>query len=213
MADKEWTDNKISLTKGRLEGLSDGIFAFAMTFLVITLIPGEMNSTMVFGPEIYQTLLTAFIGWVLGFLVLGAFWLDHHIQYQPIEKIDGIFIWLNLIMLMFVSLLPFSISFSPHYDQPMLGRQIFYANILAIGLFMLLQWIYATAGHRLVGPTLKRIEIQKISYSISTIPVVSVLALLFVLAGYWWGGVFFLILPFLRLGVAWMSRGWVDEGS
>ena len=213
MADEEWTDNKIILTKGRLEGLSDGIFAFAMTFLVISLIPGEINSTMVFGPEVFQTLLTAFITWVLGFLILGAFWLDHHIQYQPIEKIDGIFVWLNLIMLMFVTLLPFSISFARHYDQPMLGRQIFYANILVIGLFMLLQWIYATAGHRLVKATLKRIEIQKISYSISTIPVVSVLALFFALAGYWWGGVFFLILPFLRLGVARMNRGWVDGGS
>ena len=213
MADMECTTYKITLTKGRLEGLRDGIFAFAMTFLVISLIPGDMNSTTVFGPEVFQTFLTAFFKWILGFLILGAFWLDHHVQNQPIEKIDGIFVWLNLIMLMFVTLLPFSLSFAPHYNQPMLGRQIFYANILAIGLLMLLQWRYATAGHRLVNPMLKRMEIKKISYSISTIPVVSVLAFLFVLAGYWWGGVFFLTLPFLRLGVTRMSRGWVDEGS
>lgn len=213
MADEEGTDNKITLTKRRLEGLSDRIFGFAMTFLVITLIPGGWNSTMVFGPEVIQTLWISFIGWILGFVIMGAFWLDHHIQYQPIEKIDGIFVWLNLIMLMFVTLLPVSISFARHYDQPILGRQIFYANILAIGLFMLLQWIYATTGHRLVKPTLKKIEIKKISYSISTIPVVSAIALFFALAGYWWGGIFFLTLPFLRLGVTRMSRGWVDDGS
>lgn len=213
MADEEQTDNKLTLTKRRLEGLSDRIFGFAMTFLVITLILGGWDSTMVFGPEAFQTLLIAFIGWVLGFVIMGAFWLDHHIQYQPIEKIDGIFVWLNLIMLMFVTLLPVSISFAKHYDQPILGRQIFYANILAIGLFMLLQWIYATTGHRLVKPTLKKIEIKKIGYSISTIPVVSAIALFFALVGYWGGGIFFLTLPFLRLGVTRMSRGWVDEGS
>ncbi len=213
MADEEGTDNKITLTKRRLEGLSDRIFGFAMTFLVITLIPGGWNSTMVFGPEVIQTLWISFIGWILGFVIMGAFWLDHHIQYQPIEKIDGIFVWLNLIMLMFVTLLPVSISFAKHYDQPILGRQIFYANILAIGLFMLLQWIYATTGHRLVKPTLKKIEIKKIGYSISTIPVVSAIALFFALVGYWGGGIFFLTLPFLRLGVTRMSRGWVDEGS
>ncbi|MEI7650372.1 MAG: TMEM175 family protein, partial [Methanomicrobiales archaeon] len=166
-----------------------------------------------FGPEVIQTLWISFIGWILGFVIMGAFWLDHHIQYQPIEKIDGIFVWLNLIMLMFVTLLPVSISFAKHYDQPILGRQIFYANILAIGLFMLLQWIYATTGHRLVKPTLKKIEIKKIGYSISTIPVVSAIALFFALVGYWGGGIFFLTLPFLRLGVTRMSRGWVDEGS
>nr|WP_319376136.1 TMEM175 family protein [uncultured Methanoregula sp.] len=213
MEDDDWTENKMHLTKGRLEGLSDGIFAFAMTFLVISLIPGDLNSATVFGPETIETLLSAFTRWILGFVILGAFWLDHHIQYQPIQRIDGIFVWLNLTMLMFVSLLPFSVSFAGHYGQPMLGRIIFYANILAIGLCMSLQWMYATAGHRLVDPNLKRTYIQKISCSISTIPVVSVFALLFALAGFWWGGVFFLTLPFLRVGIARMSRGWVDTDS
>lgn len=208
MADE--LENEMHLTKGRLEGLSDGIFAFAMTLLVITLIPTEMNATAVFGPEIIESLLSAFSRWILGFLILGAFWLDHHIQYHPIQKVDRIFIWTNLFLLMFVTLLPFSISFAAHYGQPMLGRQIFYANILAIGLCMSLQWGYASVGRRLVKPSLKRVQIQKITYTIAIIPVVSLIALSFALAGIWWGGVFFLALPFLKLGVGYMSKGWKD---
>lgn len=210
MGDEDWTEDKMHLTKGRLEGLSDGIFAFAMTLLVLGLNPVETSSILPFGPEVIQTLLSAFVKWILGFLILGAFWLDHHIQYQPIQKIDGLFVWLNLIMLMFVTLLPFSVSFAERFGQPMLGRQIFYANILAIGLLMTLQWIYATVGRRLVSPSLKITYIKKISYSISTIPVVSLIALIFALAGFWWGGVFFLTLPFLRWGVGRMSKSWKD---
>ena len=208
MGDEDCTKDSMQLTKGRLEGLSNGIFGFAMTLLVLGLNPLATTSAIAFGPEVIQTLLSAVVKWILGFLILGAFWLDHHTQYQPIEKIDGVFVWLNLIMLMFISLLPFTISFAERFGQPMLGRQIFYTNILAIGLLMSLQWVYATAGNRLVNPTLKKTYIHKISYSISIIPVVALIALAF--SGFWWGGVFFLTLPFLRWGVARMSLNWQD---
>ena len=213
MEDDDWTSDKMDLTKGRLEGLSDGIFAFAMTLLVLGLNPVDMNSTMAFGPEEVQTLAYAFFKWILGFLILGAFWLDHHIQYHPIQKINGIFVWLNLIMLMFVTLLPFSVSFAAHYGEPVLGRQIFYANIFAIGLCLSLQWVYATVGHRLVKPTLKKAYIKKITYSIATIPAVALTALIFALAGFWWCGVFFITLPFLRLWVGRKSREWKETGE
>jgi uncharacterized membrane protein len=206
----EEIENEIHLTKGRLEGLSDGIFAFAMTLLVISLIPSDMSATTAFGPDVIQSLFSAFFRWILGFVILGAFWLDHHIQYNPLQKVDRVFIWTNLILLMFVTLVPFSLSFSAHYSQPMLGREIFYGNIFAIGLCMSVQWWYATAGHRLVKPTLKRSYIQKITYTIAIIPVLSFIAFMVGLTGVWWAGVFFLPLPFLKLGVARMSTGWKD---
>ena len=145
---------EMHLTKGRLEALSDSIFAFAMMLLVIGLnLPDK--ATLVqsneFALHFLLSLYSDFFHYILAFLILGAFWLSQHQQFQSVRVPDKIFIWINLVTLMFVALLPFSTSFSGDFSHATLGAMVFEANLFAIGMGMTCQWWNATDYNRLLS--------------------------------------------------------------
>ena len=87
------------LTKSRLEGLTDGIFAFAMTLLVIGLnLPDKATlvQSTEFATNFLFSLYSDFFHYVLAFLILGAFWLIHHVELHPVQRMNRMFVWLNL---------------------------------------------------------------------------------------------------------------------
>ena len=143
--------NESHLTKGRLEALSDGIFAFAMTLLVIGLSAPDKATlvpTNAYALQVLLALYSSFMHYVLAFLILGAFWLTQHMQFHSVRTPDKLFTWINLVTLMFVALLPFSASFSGAFSNVPVGAMVFESNLLLIGLGISLQWWYATNDHR-----------------------------------------------------------------
>jgi uncharacterized membrane protein len=71
--------NESHLTKGRLEALSDGIFALAMTLLVIGLsVPDKATlvPTNAYALQVLLDLYSGFMHYALAFLILGVFWLE-----------------------------------------------------------------------------------------------------------------------------------------
>ena len=147
MTEENGLSNGSHLTKGRLEALSDGIFAFAMTLLVIGLsVPDKATlvPTNTYALHVLLALYSSFIHYVLAFLILGAFWLSQHMQFHSVRTPDKLFTWINLVTLMFVALLPFSASFSGAFSNVPVGAMVFESNLLLIGLGMSLQWWYAT---------------------------------------------------------------------
>jgi uncharacterized membrane protein len=94
------------LTKNRLEAFSDGVFAIAITLLVIEIRPPT--------PEDGESLARAlweqwphYLGYFLSFLVLGVMWLNHHRIFEPARRVDGIVLVLNLNLLLWAVLIPF----------------------------------------------------------------------------------------------------------
>ena len=90
---------------GRLEAFSDGVFAIAVTLLVLDLVVPT-------GSE--DDLLTAFLGqwpsylaYVVSFSTIGAVWLAHSAITEYLDRVDAIFIRINLLLLLVVSFLPF----------------------------------------------------------------------------------------------------------
>jgi len=204
MTEENETGEEIHLTKGRLEGLSDGIFAFAMTLLVIGLsLPdkGSIVQTPEFAASVLLSLHSDFLHYVLAFLILGAFWLAHHIQYHSIKQIDKVFVWINLITMLFVALLPFSTSYAGDFPDVPLGAIIFDLNLFAIGMGMFLQWLYASHGHRLVEPTVKESYIRQLRYHILIIPFVSVICILVAATGNSWSSAIYMTLPIAKIVV------------
>jgi uncharacterized membrane protein len=197
------------LTKGRLEGLSDGIFAFAMTLLVVGLdLPDKTTivQSTGFAMDTLVSLESDFLHYILAFLILGAFWLSHHTQLHSVKRIDKLYVWLNLSVLLFVALLPFSTSFSGDFPKVPVGAMVFEASLFAIGIAMFCQWLYATQGHRLVEPTLDEGYIRYIRISNLIVPLVSVVGILIALAGNTWSSVVYLALPFVGYVVYRLAR-------
>ena len=197
------------LTKGRLEGLSDGIFAFAMTLLVVGLdLPDKTTivQSTGFAMDTLVSLESDFLHYILAFLILGAFWLSHHTQLHSVKRIDKMYVWLNLSVLLFVALLPFSTSFSGDFPKVPVGAMVFEASLFAIGIAMFCQWLYATQDHRLVEPTLDKRYIHYIRISNLVVPFVSVVGILIALSGVTWSSAVYLTLPIVGYVVYRLTR-------
>ena len=200
--------NESHLTKGRLEALSDGIFAFAMTLLVIGLsVPDKATlvPTNAYALQVLLALYSSFMHYVLAFLILGAFWLTQHMQFHSVRTPDKLFTWINLVTLMFVALLPFSASFSGAFSNVPVGAMVFESNLLLIGLGISLQWWYTTNDHRLTESTLKPAYIRKVRSRNLVVPAVSIAGIIFALAGSTWSTAIYMTLPFVFYGVEYIS--------
>ena len=124
------------LTTTRVEALSDGVFAIAMTLLVLSfdvpVLPSNAGSAELV-PAL-SALLPHVWAFLLSFVLLGSFWAVHHRQYHRIRHADDVSIWINLGSLLFVVLLPFSTDLEGEYGNLAPANIIFEANLLLIGL-------------------------------------------------------------------------------
>ncbi len=147
------------LTTHRLESLSDGIFAFAMTLLVLDLkIPKIAEAALsqgLLGHEL-RDLLPKFLSYIASFFQLGVFWIGHHAYSHFIKRADRLFLWINLTFLFFIVLVPFSTDLLGDYPNHKLAVAIYGCNMLALGCSLYGIWAYATHDHRLVGRELEK---------------------------------------------------------
>jgi len=91
---------------GRILALSDGVFAIAITLLVIQIaLPATAEADVL--PSALLRLWPRYLAYVLSFLVIARFWVAHHLAFRLIARYDSMLVWLNLLLLMFVAFLPF----------------------------------------------------------------------------------------------------------
>jgi len=152
MAQKDQKKPEFHLTTHRLEALSDCIFAFAMTLLVLTLtLPDTMaEPANIKLPELLTGQAHKFFNYFLGFMLLAIFWMRHHWQFHWIKRTDSRLIWINVFILMFVALMPFSTDIAGDFGGSTTAEVLFATNLLVLGLLFMANWAYATRGHRLV---------------------------------------------------------------
>ncbi len=156
------------LSKGRLEALSDGIFATVMTVLVLSLsVP--VIATPASGSELSAdvaasvvALLPNILGYVLSFLLLAVMWVSHHNIFHYLKKVDRTLIWLNIIFLLSVGFVPFSTALLGRYPLLQLPIILYGANVVGIAVSMLGFLGYASRNDLLVadgheGELVKRI--------------------------------------------------------
>ena len=143
----------VELGKNRIEALSDGIFAIAMTLLVLELhlpnLPPNAPNVQV-APALWQ-LWPKLLTYAVSFLSLGVYWIGHHNMYHAIRRADRVLLWLNLLFFMCVSLLPFSTSVLNAFRQTQVAPLVFGANVTSIGWLLYLQWAYASAQPAMVA--------------------------------------------------------------
>ncbi len=167
------------LTTKRLESLSDGIFAIAMTILVLNLRVPLMTDTEAVTklPGILRGLWPNFFAYTLSFLLLAAFWIMHHKQFHAIKKVDEPLLWLNIISMLFVVMIPFSTYLYGEYETSRTAALFFEGNLGLAGAAFFLTYWYATKDHRLVDDDLDARRVSLTRKRTALMPVVSVLAI------------------------------------
>jgi uncharacterized membrane protein len=136
-----------SVGKARLEAFSDGVFAIAITLLVLDLTIGPSGSAL-------ERVLHAwpfYVGYVVSFLTIGAAWLAHTGITDRLTNADSLFLRVNLLLLMVVALLPFPTRLIAEALDDIRGERIFVTmyglTLLMIRLLLSTLDMYARRQH------------------------------------------------------------------
>ena len=149
--------------RDRILNLSDGVFAIAITILVLDIRVPDIPSNVVarelpgrileLGPKV--------LSYVISFLVLAVYWQAYHRAFRPIRGYDRTLVWLNFLFLMAVAFLPFPTSLLGEYSEEQISVVIYAVNVAVASLLLVAISWYATSGRRLVAPNLDD-EVERI---------------------------------------------------
>jgi uncharacterized membrane protein len=143
MPDKNQSPSE-TVAKSRTEALSDGIFAFAMTLLVLSLavppIPEKDAPALL--PGILSGMVGEFIIFIIAFFVIASFWLSHHRIVRRVQFVNDRVIWINILFLFFIVLIPFSTATSGDYSNVLEAVLLFHTNLLVASVLLTLMWWY-----------------------------------------------------------------------
>jgi len=146
---EEKTSSSPDLSLHRLEALTDGIFAFAMTLLVLSFnLPGSLKgfdiNTLIFSQR------DRFFNFFLSFFLLAVFWLINQQMFAHVRKTDYKHLWLNILTLAFVVFIPFSASLVSEFPDNAPSEFFFALNMFLVSVSIEASWIYAIRGRKLI---------------------------------------------------------------
>jgi len=199
MPEKSTGRPRLVLTTRRIETLADGIFAIAMTLLVLTLTLPDMTQVKLSLTQLLAGQWPKFFNYVLSFLLLAIFWIVHHQQFHIIRRTDKRHVWINIGILMFVALMPFSTDVVGDYSGETLAELVFSANLMILGLLFLLNWVYACWHHRLVDHDLDRETIIRGIRRGCITPVVAAISIILSFFVPQWGLAVYILIPIIQL--------------
>ena len=123
------------MSPNRLEAFSDGVFAIAITLLVLDIHVPEPGSG-----ELGHELLAqwpSYAAYVITFLTIGIIWINHHAAFSRLRNVDHSILMLNLVLLLTVSVLPFTTSLMAAYLKEGSGERlaagVYGASFLVMG--------------------------------------------------------------------------------
>ncbi len=145
---------------GRILALSDGVFAIAITLLIIAIaIPATTSDAGLSGALL--RLWPRYLAYVLSFLVIARFWVTHHLAFQLIARYDATLVWLNLLLLMLVAFLPFPTAvLGEHIGSP--AAAVLYATSVGLaGAASTAYWWYASGRGNLLRPDVGQARVRR----------------------------------------------------
>jgi len=131
--------------RGRVVGITDGVFAIALTLIVLEIrVPahelvhseGELLSAI-------GALAPRFLTYALSFLTLTIFWFGQQAQHGLIARYDRRLATLNLCFLAFIALLPFSTDLLADFLEFRTAVLVYWLNLLMLGATLFGSWWYA----------------------------------------------------------------------
>ena len=146
---------------GRLEAFSDGVFAIAITLLVLDIaLPASARGHLL---RSLGDLWPTYLAYVASFSTIGATWLGHNAITEYLDRVNPTFVRLNLLLLLFVAFLPFPTRlFADYIGKNTLERvavTYYGITLLVTATLLLVLWRYAVRKH-LVRPDTADEEIE-----------------------------------------------------
>ena len=120
----------------RVELFSDGVFAIAITLLVLELIQILHPRSEVDLLTTFRTHWHAFLAFVIGFITILICWINHHVAFEFIHRVDTSFLWVNGFLLFVVTLTPFPTAILAEYleKESTIALAVFGFNYILISI-------------------------------------------------------------------------------
>jgi uncharacterized membrane protein len=136
----------------RLVAFSDGVFAIAITLLVISIeVPDVADKDL---GQALKDLSPQLFTYALSFFVIGLYWIAHHRTFRSLIRVDRTLLFINLLLLGFVALLPLPTEILGKYNDTTLAVVIYAASICTTGAISIALWRYII--HAGLTPPLSR---------------------------------------------------------
>ena len=130
------------MTKQRVEAFSDGVFAVAITLLVLNFKVTGMDPSQLRSQVLAQW--PHLLAYILSFVIVGVYWVAHHSLFYFVEKTDRSFLWLNNLLLMTIAFLPFPAGLLGQYPSSQVSIVLYGCTLMATNTLATLAWLYAS---------------------------------------------------------------------
>ena len=118
------------MTSNRLEAFSDGVLAIIITVMVLGLaVPKGATWT-----ALVQTSGLGLLTYLLSFVYVGIYWSNHHHLFQLRPRVDGLVLWANLHLLLWLSLYPFTTAWLTQTDVAEVPTIVYGLNLLGAAI-------------------------------------------------------------------------------
>jgi uncharacterized membrane protein len=144
---------------GRILALSDGVFAIALTLLILEItVPAATSNAAL--PKALLALWPRYLAYLVSFVVIARFWGTHRLAFRLIARDDSMLVWLNLVLLLFVTFLPFPTAvLGQHFGSP--AAAVLYATSVTLAsTASAAYWWYASGRGGLLRPDARRAQVR-----------------------------------------------------
>ena len=162
----------------RIEALADGIFAVAMTLLVldVKLPDSELYATNHDLIARIFSLEHIYVIYFVSFIVLGMYWVAHHATFHYIRYVDHTLLWINLFFLFVITSVPFGTDMLGSHNALTFPYLYFGTKVLLLSSLLVSQIFYLRRHPELAQPSLTQAVVRKIvrrSAIFALVPVLS----------------------------------------
>jgi len=140
---------------GRIEAFSDGVFAIAITLLVLEIQVPSHAAVAKYGlAHLLAALWPSYLAFITSFITILVIWVKHHWMFTLIQRSDHAFLYWNGLLLFFVTFLPFPTALLAQYllhPEAKVAANLYTGTALAISLAFNGLWWHAVKGNRLLA--------------------------------------------------------------
>ena len=153
---------------GRIEAFSDGVFAVAITLLVLNIQAPSPNA-LPRDSELLGVLAgrwPIYLAFITSFATIGIMWVNHHRLYTHIKRSDNTLLLLNLVLLFVIVFVPFPTALMAEYitqPTPRVAALVYSGTFLLMAICFNLVWRYASHENRLLDPNANLQEVNAIT--------------------------------------------------
>lgn len=171
------------LTTNRLEAFSDGVFAIAITLLILEIhLPTQVDAPHKSVAESLLAIWPSYFAYIFSFVTVGIYWVNHHYIFKIYQKTNHVFNLLNVFFLMCISFLPFPTEvlgthlLDVNEQRTTISFYVFGLLLPALSWFLL--WLYASSNYRLIDTNLSPRFVRHLTRQYRLSPVIYLIALI-----------------------------------